>query len=42
MINHDDKIVFKADMEKLNKIMENDENFANVIDGLTELDQFLN
>ncbi len=42
MINHDDKIVFKADMEKLNNIMENDENFANVIGGLTELDQFLN
>ncbi len=42
MVNHGDKIVFKADMEKLNKIMENDENFANVIDGLTELDQFLN
>ena len=42
MVNHDDKIIFKADMEKLNKIMENDENFANVVDGLTELDQFLN
>ncbi len=42
MVNYGDKIVFKADMERLNKIMENDENFANVIDGLTELDQFLN
>ncbi len=42
MVNYGDKIVFKADMERLNKIMENDENFANIIDGLTELDQFLN
>ncbi|MDE1724451.1 MAG: hypothetical protein KGH76_00960 [Thaumarchaeota archaeon] len=32
----------QADLNKLNKIMENDENFTNVIDGLTELDQFLN
>lgn len=42
MVNHGDKIIFKADMEKLNKIMENDENFSNVVNGLTELDQFLN
>lgn len=42
MVNHGDKIIFKADMEKLNKIMENEENFANIVDGLTELDQFLN
>lgn len=34
--------VFRADFNKLNKIMESDENFKNVIDGLTELDQFLN
>lgn len=31
-----------VDNDKLNKIMEADENFDNVIDGLTELDQFLN
>lgn len=42
MVNHSDKIIFKADMEKLNKIMENDENFSNVVNSLTELDQFLN
>ena len=42
MVNDRDKIIFKVDMEKLNKIMESDENFTNVIDGLTELDQFLN
>lgn len=37
-----DKIVFTADKEKLNKIMESDENFSGVVDGLTELDSFLN
>lgn len=39
---NDDKIVFSADKDKLNKIMESDENFSRVIDGLTELDSFLN
>lgn len=38
----ENKIFFKADMKKLNDIMEHDENFSGVIDGLTELDQFLN
>ena len=33
---------FSVDNDKLNKIMETDENFASVVDGLTELDQFLN
>lgn len=33
---------FSVDRDKLNKIMEADENFASVVDGLTELDQFLN
>lgn len=36
------KEIFNVDLVKLNKIMENDDNFKNVIDGLTELDQFLN
>jgi hypothetical protein len=36
------KEMFKVDLNKLNKIMENDDNFKNVVDGLTELDQFLN
>lgn len=36
------KEIFKVDMDKLNKIMESDDNFKNVVDGLTELDQFLN
>ncbi|MDE1812283.1 MAG: hypothetical protein KGI19_07615 [Thaumarchaeota archaeon] len=39
---NDDKAIFKVDLNKLNKIMENDDNFKNVVDGLTELDQFLN
>lgn len=39
---NDDKIVFSADKDKLNKIMESDENFSGVVDGLTELDSFLN
>lgn len=37
-----DKTLFRADMDKLNKIMESDENFTDVVDGLTELDQYLN
>lgn len=36
------KEIFNVDLVKLNKIMENDDNFKNVVDGLTELDQFLN
>ncbi len=42
MNQNDDKIFFRADMDKLNKIMESDENFTDVVDGLTELDQYLN
>ena len=34
--------IFKVDLNKLNKIMESDDNFKNVVDGLTELDQYLN
>lgn len=36
------KIVFTVDKEKLNDMMEMDENFSGVVDGLTELDQYLN
>ena len=43
IINQNDgNEIFKVDLNKLNKIMENDDNFKNVVDGLTELDQFLN
>ena len=42
-INLDEnKIIFTADKEKLNDIMEMDENFSGVVEGLTELDQYLN
>ena len=42
-INQDkNKTIFAADKEKLNDIMEMDENFSGVVDGLTELDQYLN
>ena len=34
--------IFRVDLNKLNKIMESDDNFKNVVDGLTELDQYLN
>jgi DNA-binding HxlR family transcriptional regulator len=36
------KIIYTVDKEKLNDIMEMDENFSGVVDGLTELDQYLN
>jgi hypothetical protein len=43
VINHNGgKEIFKVDPNKLNKIMESEDNFKNVVDGLTELDQFLN
>ena len=38
----ENKTTFTPDKEKLNKIMESDENFSGVVDGLTELDSFLN
>jgi len=43
MINQDEnKTIFTVDKEKLNKIMEMNKNFSGVVDGLTELDQYLN
>jgi len=36
------KTIFAVDKEKLNKIMESDDNFSGVVEGLTELDSFLN
>ncbi|MBI5697737.1 MAG: hypothetical protein HZC29_04440 [Thaumarchaeota archaeon] len=33
---------FSVDSERLAKFMENDENYKGVVDGLTELDSFLN
>ena len=37
-----EKEFFKANFEKLDKIMENANDFSGVVDGLTELDQYLN
>lgn len=34
--------IFTADKEKLNEIMGREENFSGVVNGLTELDSFLN
>ena len=34
--------VYSVDTEKLAKIMEGDENYENVMDGLTKLDSYLN
>ncbi|MGH7749987.1 MAG: hypothetical protein ACREQ5_35245, partial [Candidatus Dormibacteria bacterium] len=36
------RTTFTVDKNKLNEIMAADENFSGVVDGLTELDQFLN
>jgi DNA-binding Lrp family transcriptional regulator len=33
---------YGADSEKISKFMENDENYKGVVDGLTELDSYLN
>ena len=42
IMQNGNKTVFTADKEKLNKIMENDENFSGVVDSLTKMDSFLN
>lgn len=39
---NESEVIFAADKEKLNKIMESDEHFSGVVDGLTKLDSFLN
>ncbi|MDE1765994.1 MAG: hypothetical protein KGI27_06935 [Thaumarchaeota archaeon] len=42
VIQNGSSTTFSVDKDKLNKIMESDENFDGVVSGLTELDQFLN
>ena len=37
-----DRTVYSVDAEKLSKVMENDENFSSVTDGLTKMDSYLN
>ncbi|HET6518163.1 MAG TPA: hypothetical protein VFG25_08110 [Nitrosopumilaceae archaeon] len=41
-ITQNDKILYSVDAEKLSKVMENDENFSSVTDGLTKMDSYLN
>lgn len=38
----DDEVIFTADGEKLTKLLENEKNFDGVVDGLTEMDSYLN
>lgn len=40
--NENNKITYSADAEKLSKVLENDENFSSVTDGLTKMDSYLN
>ncbi len=35
-------LTYSADSEKISKFMEHDENYKGVVDGLTELDSYLN
>ena len=37
-----DGVFYSLDTEKLTKVLENDENFKNIDDGLAKLDSFLN
>ena len=39
---NDDGIFYSLDTEKLGKVLENDDNFKNIDDGLAKLDSFLN
>ena len=36
------KKIYEANAGKLDKVLENDSNFENVVDGLTEMDSYLN
>ena len=37
-----DKVIFTADGDKLTKLLEDEKNFDGVVDGLTEMDSYLN
>ena len=39
---NNDGIFYSLDAEKLAKVLENDDNFKNIDDGLAKLDSFLN
>jgi len=36
------KIIYSVDADKLEKVIESDNNFENVVDGLTKMDSYLN
>ena len=36
------KVIYTADGDKLTKLLENEKNFDGVVDGLTEMDSYLN
>jgi|TARA_B100001750_G_C15380235_1_gene532055 DNA-binding HxlR family transcriptional regulator len=38
----DDDILYSLDIEKISKVLEDDNNFKNIDDGLAKLDSFLN
>jgi len=38
----DDDIIYSLDIEKISKVLEDDNNFKNIDDGLAKLDSFLN
>ena len=40
--NNHDKKIYHVNADKLDKVIENDKNFDNVVDGLTEMDSYLN
>ena len=40
--NIENKTIFKANASKLGQMVESDKNFDGVVDGLTELDSYLN
>jgi predicted ArsR family transcriptional regulator len=42
VISSEPPLTYAADSEKISKFMENDENYKGVVDGLTELDSYLN
>lgn len=41
-INKNDKSILKANLEKLNQIVESNENFGATIEGLEKMDSYLN
>ena len=41
-IANNDNIFYSLDADKLAKVLENDDNFKNIDDGLAKLDSFLN